>query len=190
MASTVEIANQALYNLGQNAIVSMTEDSTAARLCNGRFTYVRDSVVRAYPWNCAIRRAELAQSSDTPAWEYDYQYQLPTSPYCLRVLTMEEQIDEGYKYVIEGRYILTDADTCNIKYIAQLTDANDMDILLRETIAARLAAEIAFPLTGQKNIADAMWNLYERKLREARSIDAQEGTPETIMEDTFLDSRL
>lgn len=191
MSSTVEMANQALLMLGQNTIISLTEDVEAARLCNGRFTYVRDATLRAYPWNCALHRQALAQSATAPTWGYDHQYALPTSPYCLRVLKMKEnESDYGsYSWKVAGRYIETDADTCTIQFIKQVTDPNEMDILLREAISARLAAEICYPLTGSKTMQELMWNIYTQKIREAKSVDAQEGTPEEYTEDTFLDAR-
>jgi hypothetical protein len=184
-ASIVELANQALYMLGQKSIISMTEDSEAARLCNGRFVYNRDATIRSYPWNSAMARATLAQSAVTPTWEFDYKYALPTVPLCLRVL----KIEENYSWKIEGRFLLTDASTCNILYLARITDVNEMEFLLREAIAARLAADICFALTGSSTQQDKMWNLYEQKIRQAKSVDAQEGTPESLIDDTFIDSR-
>ncbi len=191
MASIVELANNALLMLGQSTIISMTTDVEAARLCNGRFTNVRDATLRAYPWNCAMVRVALARSADTPAWEYTYKYALPTDPLCLKVHKMKEGEAEygSYKWKVEGRFIVTDAPTCTILYLKQILDPNEMDILLREAISTRLAAEIAYPLTGIKSIQDAMWNLYERKIREAKSVDAQEGSPEELTEDTFLNAR-
>lgn len=191
MASIVEMANQALLMLGENTIISMTTDSEAARLCNGRFAYVRDATLRAYPWNCALVRASLARSATAPTWGYDYQYALPTDPYCLRVLKMKEHEKDygGYEWKVSGRYIETDATTCTIQYIKQVIDPNEMDILLREAISARLAAEICFPLTGSKTMQELMWAAYEKKIREAKSTDAQEGTPEEYTEDTFVDAR-
>uniref|UniRef100_A0A6M3KGS0 Putative tail tubular protein n=1 Tax=viral metagenome TaxID=1070528 RepID=A0A6M3KGS0_9ZZZZ len=99
-------------------------------------------------------------------------------------------IKESYDWKVEGQFILTDSDECNIKYIAQLTDPNNMDILLREAIAGRLAAEICYPLTGSTKQQAAMWEIYKLKLREAKSIDAQEGNPESLIDDTFLNARL
>ena len=52
MASVVDICNGALNQLGATTILSLTEDSKNARLCNSRYTQVRDSVFRSHPWNC------------------------------------------------------------------------------------------------------------------------------------------
>ena len=60
MASVVDICNGALNQLGATTILSLTEDSKNARLCNQRFTQVRDAVFRSHPWNCLQKRQELA----------------------------------------------------------------------------------------------------------------------------------
>jgi hypothetical protein len=43
MASIVDICNGALNQLGATTILSLTEDSKNARLCNARYTQVRDA---------------------------------------------------------------------------------------------------------------------------------------------------
>ena len=48
MASIVDICNGSLNQLGATTIVSLTEDSKNARLCNARFTQIRDSVFRSH----------------------------------------------------------------------------------------------------------------------------------------------
>ena len=47
MASDVDICNSALNMVGASNIISLTEDSRAARLCNQRFEFIRDSVFRS-----------------------------------------------------------------------------------------------------------------------------------------------
>ena len=89
MPSVVDICNNALVDLGASSIVSLTEDSKAARLCNQRYDSIRDTVFRFHPWNCLINRASLAADAVAPAFEYAFQYTLPTDPYCLRVLSLE-----------------------------------------------------------------------------------------------------
>ena len=84
MASIVDICNGSLNQLGATTIVSLTEDSKNGRLCNARFTQIRDSVFRSHPWNCLQTRLELASSTTTPAWGYSFRYDLPGD--CLRLL--------------------------------------------------------------------------------------------------------
>lgn len=190
MASDVDICNSALNMIGASNIISLTEDSKAGRICNQRFPFVRDSVMRSHPWNCLIRRAGLAQLSDTPTYEYAYQYQLPADPYCLRVLDVENEVDQGVTYVIEGRTLLTDEGSINIRYVARITDANEYDAMLTETISARMAHEISYTLANSTTHTEQLWNLYMMKLSEARFADATEGTPAELVSDNFTTVRL
>jgi len=48
MASVVDICNGALNQLGATTILSLTEDSKNARLCNARYTQVRDALFRSH----------------------------------------------------------------------------------------------------------------------------------------------
>lgn len=177
MSSVVDICNSALNQIGASNIISLTEDSKAARICNQRYDYVRDSVFRAHPWNCLTRRVILAPDSDAPAFGFNNAFTLPTDPYCLRVLNIR-YFDITFR--VEGRKILCDEDTVELSYIGRVTDPAQYDMLLVESISSALAADIAYPLVGSTSLAAEMRSLYERKLSEARLVDATEGTPQTI----------
>ena len=192
MASVVDICNGALNQLGASTILTLTEDSKNARLCNARFTQVRDAVFRSHPWNCLQKRVQLAADSDAPAWGFTTQYTLPAD--CLRVLTI---LDYDADYKIEGRKILTDNSTMKILYISRVTDPNEYDELLRETLSAALAADIAYAVTSSNPTASNMYKLFQDKLKDARFVDSTEGqnmNPEkgmadVIGADTFINSR-
>jgi hypothetical protein len=193
MATKVDICNRALSSLGiKQRIASLTEDTEAARKCNLIINDVIDEVLRAYNWNCATARAALARSSLVPAFGYSYKYALPAGPdppYCLRVVSIEDE-DETSDYRIEGRYVLTDELTCKILYIKRVEDINDLDTLCRSAIAARLAAELAFPMTNSNSLQESMWTLYAGKLQEASEIDAQEGTAGKFESESWIEERL
>ena len=58
--SDVNICNSALNMIGASNILDLTEDSKTGRICNQRYEFVRDAVMRAHPWNCLIQRTSLA----------------------------------------------------------------------------------------------------------------------------------
>ena len=195
MSSVVDICNSALNQIGASNIISLTEDSKAGRICNQRYDFVRDAVFRSHPWNCLVTRVILAPDSTAPSFEFDNAFTLPTDPYCLRVLNVQYH---DIVHRVEGRKILCDEDTLNLMYVARITDPAQYDTLLIETLAASLAADIAYPLVGSATLAQQMRILYEDKLREARFVDATEGTPGSITAvtdsggleaDTFIRSR-
>jgi hypothetical protein len=197
MPSVVDICNESLDLLGAATIIALTDNSKEARLCNRNFDLVRDAVLRAHPWNIAVTRKELAQDASAPAFGFTYQYTLPTDPYCLRVLSFWDSnvdnelaaYDSNVMYKIEGRKILSNEGTCNIIYIGRVTDTEQYDSLLSSTIAHRLAAKLAYNITGSGTIAQTMQALYEERLREAKSIDAMEGYPEQPLADTYTNIR-
>ena len=138
MASVVGICNGALNQLGATTILSLTEDSKNARLCNSRYTQVRDSLFRSHPWNCLQKRVELAADTDKPAWGFSSQYTLPAD--CLRLLRI---LDFDSNYQVEGRSILSNNETMKILYISRVEDPNQYDELLRETLSAALGSDLS-----------------------------------------------
>lgn len=200
MASTVDIANFALNNLGASNITSLDENSKAARVVNQRYESVRDTVFRAHPWNCLTNRASLAQETNSPAYGYAFQYSLPTDPFCLRVLEFsngslsypQDNITNnsgGPVFVIEGRKLLTDEGSAQIKYIGRVTDTQLYDASLIEALAARLSAEICYAITGSTSMVQIQTSLYESKITEARFNDATEGATQRLEASDFIESR-
>ena len=192
MASTVDICNGALNQLGATTILSLTEDSKNARLCNSRYTQVRDAVFRSHPWNCLQKRVELAADTTAPAWGFSYAYTLPAD--CLRLLRI---LDYDSNYKVEGRKILSNTSSMKILYIGRITDPNEYDESLRETLSAALGADIAFAVTSNNQTASNMYNLFQDKLKDARFIDSTEGQnidqdlgmSDQIDAGTFINSR-
>ena len=197
MPSVVDICNEAMDLLGAATIASLTENSKEARLCNRRFDTVRDAVLRSHPWNVAVTRASLAKDADAPAFGFASQFTLPTSPYCLRVLSfwntsVDNNVaayDSNVMYKIEGRKVLSNEGSCKITYISRVTDTEQFDSLLSSAIAHRLASETAYAITGSNSVSQAMQAMYEARLREAKSVDAMEGYPEQPQANEYIDIR-
>jgi len=192
MASVVDICNGALNQLGASTILSLTEDSKNARICNQRYTQVRDGVFRSHPWNCLQKRVELAADSTAPAWGFKVSFTLPSD--CLRLLRI---LDYESNYKVEGRKILSNTSSMKILYVARITDPNQYDELLRETLSASLGADIAFAITSNNQTAQNMYTLFQDKLRDARFVDSTEGQnidqdlgmTDSIDAGTFINSR-
>ena len=185
------ICNSALIKIGADRINSLTETNKRAQLCSEQYSKVRDEVLRSHPWNFAITRASLTQLSDSPVYGYDYQFALPTDPYCLRVLAMEyeDYIFKVENFSTQGRVLLTDEETAKIIYIARITDTTLFDSLFVDTLITKLASDLAYPVTNSLKVQEQMYRLYQLKLSEARSIDGQEGFIDDLVSDTFTDFR-
>ena len=195
MASVVDICNSALNQIGASNIIALTEDSKAARLCNQRYEFIRDATFRAHPWNSLPIRVSLAPDATAPVFEFTQQFTLPTDPFCLRVLGLS---DPNILYRIEGRKLLCNESTVEMIYIGRVVDPNEYDTLLIETLAAALAADLAYPLVGSSALGANMYSLYQTKLTEARFVDATEDNQintsvvtesRQVAADTFINAR-
>lgn len=200
MTSTVDIANYALNSLGASNISSFSENSKPARIINQRFDSVRDSVFRSHPWNSLIRRAELPKETESPAFGYLNQFTLPTNPYCLRVLEFtngsisypqDNMFNNagGPVFVIEGRKLLSDEGTVKIKYVARVTDPQEYDANLIDVLAAAVAFEISYAITGSNSVKQLMAAEYADKLKQATFVDGTEGAPQRLEASEFIESR-
>ena len=189
VTSETELCNIALTRLGHQQISSLDEASKAGRLCNLHYGPTRDSVLRAHPWNFAVKRVTLSLDVPTPNHEYTYQHSLPSD--FLRIVRTHYEA-EGYAsadYRIEGLKLVSDDSTVKIEYIAKITDVSQFDALFVDVLAQRLAAEMAVALTDNQAATKTLWEIYDVKLREARTIDAQEGRPRDFEAYDWLDAR-
>lgn len=191
----VSIANSALLQVGGKRITSFTQNSNEAIVVSEVFDEVRRAVLRAHPWNCAITRADLVKTLATPVFGFSSQFQLPTD--CLRVLTLGDignpLVANGYvllsdaaRFKIEGDKLVCNDSVAQITYIFENKNPTSYDSLLYAAIAARLAAEIAWPIARSASLVEKKWALFEAKMREARSIDGMEGEHDAFVGDPLL----
>ena len=191
MGSKVDLANEALLLLGANTITSFTDNDSNAVLVNRFYESERDALLRSHRWSCAITTANLASLADTPIIDWEFKFTLPTDPYCLRVLDVRTVTgDIKLEFEVQGRELHTEETAVDITYIKRLDDATQFDALLYQALVFRLAWKLSYPITRSNPVMQQMASMYDAVVRDARTIDSQEGTPEIIETDTLTDVRL
>ncbi len=206
MATKIEVANRALSKLGESRITSLDDNTKASRAISAAFDIVRDDEIRAHGWSFAMRRVQLAASTESPAYEYAFAYPLPTD--CLRVWMIGDWYcnspsiadyrgaGDGF-YTIEGRSILTSEarspdsvpGPLRLRYLAKVEDTTQWDANFIEAFACRLAIEVCDELTQSTTKKSGMWQEYDQAIRRARRVNAIELPPEYVADDTWLLSR-
>lgn len=173
--SIVEICNAALSLIGEKQITNATLSSNteAERQCSLMFPIIRDKVLREHPWNFAESRATLAALVETPAFEFDYYYQLPSD--CLRVLRLYET-DENFR-VEANRRLATDATPCQLIYTAKVTDPAQFDSGYTHAVIYHLAAHLAMVLSDNRTLAAELRQAASNETKMAKVFDAQESYP-------------
>ena len=176
------IANLALSNLGEARIQSLTENSSRARACSARIDGVLETVLRMAVWNSALERKLLTQI-DAPLFGWNYTFQLPSD--CIKVV----EVEPVSKFHVEKRNILSNETTLYLLYVATPTDTNNLDSLLAEAIAMKLAVEVAETLTSKEGLKQEMAQKYFLALQEARSANSRDKTPEHRERSSWLDAK-
>ena len=196
--SVNSIINGALDLIASNGIASLSDSSShVGNAIKRNFDVERDSLLREYPWNFAMRRTKLAASSEAPAFRFRRAYELPAGPkpeFCLRVWAVgnEENRQDSDVWEISGRRLLTDLEApLPIRYIGRIVNPALWDPLTIKALEARLAWQAAYLASGSAALAEQMARIYQERLDAAKAIDAQEGTPEPFEDGTtWVDSRL
>jgi hypothetical protein len=199
MASQVEIANRALTKLGAARIISFADDNKQSRSVNSMFNVVRDAELRAHLWSFTIKRDSLPALTTTPAWGYDYEYQLP--PDCLRLLEVDDiypgpNLDDyrnanTQEFTIEGLKILTNKDApLKIRYVSRVADTTQWDATFVEAFACRLAMEMCEDLTQSNSKKESVKDDYNTAIMMAIRANAIELPPQDLPDDSWVMSRL
>lgn len=169
----VSIINLALAQIGVSGIVSATEDSPAANTVRSIWGLVFEEVLEAAPWNCVKERRALAQNVTVPSGgDWRHQYDLPSNPYCLRVL--EILSPSNIPYEIVGRFLFCNHDSRSgnnliIQYIKLITDFSQLSPMVSVAISLRLAEYLAPILTeSPEEKIQGLFRKYQMAVLEAR----------------------
>lgn len=184
MSSPVAICNGAVLKLGCDIIQSLTDNNNVAKVCNARYTVLRDELLRSHPWKFALKRVSLAPLDSTPAFGYEQQFQLP--PDCLRPFIVNEN---KYDWTQEGELILTNQEEVQLIYIARVPEAK-FDANFSELLSSRIAMDICYKLTQSNPRSQELRAEYLVMLADARSFSAQSAkTEKYIIADDFINVR-
>lgn len=167
MLSPIDVINVALGFLGQPPIESLTGTSKVQLLVSQNYLPSLKEVLRAHPWNFAVTRVVLAPDPIAPAFGNVQRFLKPAD--WVRTLGADD-----LDLLNEGRYILANATSLNLSYIARIEDLSQWDDEAKNALARLLAHKFAYALTGSTSLADSQYALYAALLEQARNIDAQE----------------
>jgi len=189
MPSDVEIANASLTKLGHNSIQSFLDDSDEARAVNAVYSFCRDDVQAAHPWNFATVRSQFAKLAEDPSTvtdEFSNVYALPTDT--LRVLWIEPK---SWRFVVENGKLYTNVgEPLKGAIIKRITDAGSFSTPFTICMVYRLAAELCNALTARSGTSRDFYASYLQKLQEAKSTDGMESSPEPEDLNPLADARM
>lgn len=182
MLTDLEISNLALGHLGCERIASLSDDNKRARLCSDFLEVSRKHTLELGHWDFAIKRATLT-SSGTPDFEWTYRFDVPDD----MIAIISEYNENEYK--VEGPYILSDAETLQLKYIYEIDEDVKRSATFDSAWSLLLAHYMCYSLTQSLSLKDRLLKDAEEVSAKAMSRNSARSTPESYEFDVFLDSR-
>lgn len=171
--------------LGQAPIASLAEQTKQARLCANLYPIARQDVLRMHPWNCCIKRVELAPLADAPVGrQWAAQFTKPSD--WLRTLDVGSDGQEEYQF--EGNRILANVSSLVLRYVADVTEG-EWDSHLVDLMTKRMVKDLAYPVTKSTSLAELKAREYEMAKKAAKTVDGQENPPEEISDSPFIAAR-
>jgi hypothetical protein len=184
--SAVTICSNALLMLGDNPISAFDENTDRARLASNLWPMVRDYVLRAHPWNCAVKRVILAPLSTPPAFDYSAQFLLPDDH--LRTLSVGIE-GERPRYRVESGVILMDGTACHLRYIWRNEQPATWDSMLSYAATLSMRAVFAYGVTQSTSLEQMLQSVLAPVLRQARAVDGSEDEPEALDDNPLTRAR-
>jgi len=201
MATRIEIINRALTKLGSDRLMSEADDNAASRAVEAIYDGTLETLLRTYRWSFAIKRAQLAQLTEEPAFGYQFMYQLPSD--CIRIDAVTDDVHLDWfnhewssyrlpipRYQVEGRTIVTDMSAVFMRYGARMPDPTTYDEAFTEAFSCKLAVELCETITQSSTKKQAALQDFSSAISAARSASAIERPPINQQDTSWFTSRL
>lgn len=178
----IDICNQALGWLGAKRIITFSDGTNESQLCSDNYVPLRDACLEERAWTFADSSIILDNAVDGGWDNGESLYALPAN--VIRVYRAFSRVDlrnppqlDGWRRE-GGSVAVRFSEKIYIKATIQVEDPTDWTAAFRQVVAARLAADLAMPITRSRKMQEDMWSLFETKLTSAAATDAGQGRSE------------
>lgn len=183
----LDIINMALLKCGLPLASSIDDcDWNAAFVYNNCL----NEVLRSHAWSFALTYAKLSQEAAAPLFGKRYAYKLPSD--CLKVLDIRNNWSTGApraEFIKAGEIIYTNASPCNLRYIRNCEDPNAWPPDFANSVAGRIAYEIAGLSAEKMGLIPQLMQTYIAGLQMAITADSQETFVRMPRSNNLLDAR-
>lgn len=188
MASSLQIANEALAECACGSIASFDENSLEANEVNRFFDLVFAELLDWTEWSFARRYVVLAEVTNDRAAEWNYCYALPTD--CAAPLKIRSSMPDAdelpsygpmsypwqdeapVSFIVEGGKIYTNAETATLVYTTTNIQPSELSPLVRRAFSLELASRIAYPIKKDAKLKGEL--IQAAEVAKARAISDEE----------------
>lgn len=183
MASAkIEIINNALTELGETLLSSLTENKLSVAVANQVYDDVYEDLLSKAPWRFAVQKADLSRDVDVPLNEWTYQYTLPEQ--CLTIVRAYPMTT----YEIFGTKVYSNSPTMAIDYIKKVTETNLTPAFVR-LLSLELAVRMCMAITNDVDLKRTLQQDARMQFAAALAVDSMQRPNTAIQSSPFVDAR-
>jgi hypothetical protein len=162
----IQICNLALARLGDSRITALTDATAQAQFCSLFYTQTVEELQTEFDWQFCRKLASLTADATSPAFGYARRFAVPSDFLRLIRLNGIDEDENFSKWEIVDGFIHTDLlAPAQIEYIASVTDAAKFPAVFIEILSAKLATNLAMPLTGSKDLFTQMAEVFSANMQ-------------------------
>lgn len=192
MQTNLNVANSALYDINVEHISSFDDPSKEARVVKTKFQFAIDEVLSTNNWNCNREIALLNYADIKELFGWKYAYTIPNDCLYVRAVapisdisqltpeTMRRFTEYSMNQVTSSLYmkkeqeIFANEPNLLLIYSKSIKDCSLLPAYIVKAISKCLAAEIAYPITQDRQIRADQLSFYDAALRAAKAANARE----------------
>lgn len=168
MTTDVSINNSAFLLIGADEINSFTDGSREARIAASLYETTKLSELQRHDWVFTRQQALLARTTDTPLFDYQYAYQIPSNS--LKIIATDVLPNQ---YTIQQDKLFSDVST--IRVIHQVDPSEvEYPAYFRRLLEYKLAEVYATALLQDETMSTVYSRKYQDQFFQAKTIDAQQ----------------
>lgn len=167
MSTDLAICQTALILVNATPITSFSDSTREAAMCNALYETTKNEQLQSFRWSFSTFQEALAQTTETPLFDWNYEYQLPTG--VLRVLKTD-LLGNNYRIMKDKLY----SNETAVELLYQKDPGEEFfPAYFVRLLEYKLAEDLSLALVQDENMATAFARKYQQQLIKARGIDSQ-----------------
>jgi hypothetical protein len=176
MATDLSICNTALLMANATTINSFNDSTREAAMCDAMFQTTKETILSKHPWSFSLFQEKLARTTNTPLFDFTYEFQLPTG--YIRTLKTDQS---GNNYRVLKDKLFSDYKEVEILYQKD-PGVEFYPAYFVRLLEFKMAEILSLSLVQDEAMATRFQQAYLLSMREARGIDSQNSPNLTIAE--------
>jgi hypothetical protein len=170
----VQICNLALARLGDARITALTDATAQAQYCSLFYTQTVKELQSDFDWQFCRKQVNLT-SGTPPLTGYSVQYALPVDFIrAIRLGNIDASENFGTWEIVGTNLHTNLTSPVALDYIANITTTTSFPAIFTEILSIKLAAVLAMPLTGSKDLFAQLAEVYGATLQKPAFLNATE----------------